>query len=173
MGEDGAPAGAGRRRLARPGRRAGGSSPWLTAGAPVAISLLSLLLSVYTIVEANREPEVWLSAPPGGGSPQAFAWDEQGTWRYDPGSRGLTWIYLADPAPLVVGPSSPQLPTALFEGPPGWRWRAGEYRVEILAGRGEDPGALRATFAMRLSEAEVALVGADSRNWVAVRTAPA
>jgi hypothetical protein len=39
------------------------SSLWLTAGAPVAISLVSLLLSVYTIIEANRAPEIWLSAP--------------------------------------------------------------------------------------------------------------
>lgn len=48
-----------------PYRRQGdGSVPaWLTVEAPVAISLFSLLLSVYTIVVSNREPDIWLSAP--------------------------------------------------------------------------------------------------------------
>ena len=36
---------------------------WLTGVAPVAIALLSLALSVYSIVEANRRPEDWLSVP--------------------------------------------------------------------------------------------------------------
>ena len=47
----------------RPG---GGSSlaPFLlTAVAPVALSLFSVALSIYTLIEANREPEIWLSAP--------------------------------------------------------------------------------------------------------------
>jgi hypothetical protein len=162
------------------------SPAWLTAVAPVAISLLSLALSGYAIIEANREPEIWLSAPdvvrmaageqawfyvqprlvsaarndriaivsglrleltvPEGGSPVQFSWDEQGTWQYDPESRGLTWIFVADTAPLVVGPSSPQLPYCLFLGPPDWQWQAGTYQVAIIATKGQDGEALRTTF---------------------------
>ena len=210
MGTDGsAPARTPRRR----GGEAAAAPPWLTGLAPVAISLLSLLLSAYAIVEANREPAVWLSAPdvvrvaagerawfyvqprlvsvaandrpavvsglrlevagPDGGPPAEFVWDEQGTWAYDPASRGLTWIYQADAAPLVVGPSSPQLPIGLFEGPPGWAWREGTYRVAILAGRGQDRDALRAAFAVTLLAADVELITTQPRTWVEARTAPA
>lgn len=183
---------------------------WLTAGAPVAISLLSLVLSVYTIVQANRDPEIWLSAPdvvrlaagdrawfyvqprfvsaagndrvavvsglrlevrtPDGAEIE-FWWDEQGSWRYEPPFSGLTWIYIADPAPLVVGPSSPQLPTCLFVGPAGWRWQPGTYRVAIVAGRGDDPDALRTEFSMTFPESDLNPVyDPENPQWVEART---
>lgn len=186
------------------------SAFWLTAAAPVAISLLSLALSIYTIIEANREPEVWLSAPDivriASGerawfyvqprlvsaarndrmsiiselelevitqdeeSPVTFTWDEQGTWQYDPESRGLTWIFVADAAPLVVGPSSPQLPYCLFEGPEDWRWRAGRYQVTIVATRAQDAGVVRATFAMEVPAETAEFINAQPRTWIEVRT---
>ena len=198
-----------RPRRTRTIRETAASTLWLTAVAPVALSLLSLALSVYTIFESNREPEVWLSAPdvvrlaaaerawfyvqprlvsaarndrvavisglrlevtgPDGGPPASFLWDEQGTWEYDPVNRGLTWIYQADAAPLVVGPSSPQLPTGLFEGPPDWRWQAGTYEVTIVAARGQDADALQTTFAVTLPAETVKLVTTQPRTLVEVR----
>lgn len=194
------------------------SSAWLTAGAPIVISLISLALSFYSIFEATREQEIWLSAPdvvrvasgesawfyvqprlvsaarndrvavitglrleveaPDGGSPVTFTWGEQGTWEYDTESRGLTWIYQADPAPLVVGPSSPQLPICLFEGPAGWEWQPGEYQVSIVAGREQNPDALRTAFRFALPEAVVDQVTLNPRTWVglpaeAIPAAPA
>jgi hypothetical protein len=183
---------------------------WLTAAAPVAISLLSLVLSVYSIIEANRKPELWLSAPdvvriasgerawfyvqprlvsaarndrmsiisglqlevvpPDGGPPIAFIWDEQGTWQYDHESRGLTWIFLADAAPLVVGPSSPQLPYCLFEGPPDWRWQAGTYRVTIIATQEQDADPVRTTFEMTVPAETADFINAQPRTWMEVRT---
>jgi hypothetical protein len=195
-------------------RRRGGDARnvplWLTAGAPVAIALVSLVLSLYTIVEANREPEIWLTAPdvvrvaagdrawfyvqprfvsaarndrvaviadlrlevagPDGGPPVAFTWDEQGTWQYDPASQALTWIYLADPAPLVVAPSSPQLPICLFTGPAGWRRQEGTYWVTIAAGRGPGAAPLRTNFVMTLPTASADLVNAQRGTWVEART---
>ena len=211
MDADGPAAAEPRRRRER---RSGGEAPfsplWLTAIAPVGISLLSLALSLYTIVEARREPEIWLSAPdvvriasgerawfyvqprlvsaaandrvavvsglrlevvgPEGGAATTFIWDEQGTWQYDTVSRGLTWIYEADAAPLVVGPSSPQLPICLFEGPEGWTWQAGTHRVTIVASRGQDANALRADFTVALPEETVELITSQPRTWVEVRT---
>jgi hypothetical protein len=183
---------------------------WLTAGAPLAISLISLALSFYTIFEASREQEIWLSAPdvvrvasgesawfyvqprlvsaarndrvavitslrleveePGGETPVTFSWGEQGTWEYDTESRGLTWIYQADPAPLVVGPSSPQLPICLFEGPADWVWKAGDYRVTIVAGREQNPDALRTTFRVSLADSAVEHITMNPRTWVGVPT---
>jgi hypothetical protein len=182
----------------------------LTAVAPLAISLLSLGLSIFSIFEATREPEIWLSAPdvvrvatgeeawfyvqprlvsaarndrvavisglrldvapPGGGAPIAFSWDEQGTWQYDTVSRGLTWIFVADAAPLVVSPSSPQLPYCLFLGPPGWQWQAGDYRVTIVAARGQDADALQTTFSMTLPAETAEFITEQPRTWVEVRT---
>ena len=142
---------------------------------PIAVSLVSLMLSLYSIVAANREPEIDLSLPeivritqgpfdswlylqprfvstgrndrvavvselrvrlePETGEPIPFVWDEQGTWRYDPErpEDGLTWVYTADPAPLVVGPSNPALPIGLFVGPPDWPWTPGTYRIVVEA----------------------------------------
>lgn len=109
-------------------------------------------------------------AGPAGASPAAFVWDEQGTWRYDPVGRGLTWIYVADAAPLVVGPSSPQLPICLFESPPDWRWQAGEFLVTIMAELGEGAAPLRTTFAAELPAQAAELITAQPRTWVEVRT---
>jgi hypothetical protein len=183
---------------------------WLTAVAPLAISLISLGLSVFSIFEATREPEIWLSAPdvvrvasgetawfyvqprlvsaarndrvavvsglrldvstPDGGTPEAFAWDEQGTWQYDPVNRGLTWIFVADAAPLVVSPSSPQLPYCLFLGPPGWQWQAGDYLVTIVATHGRNADALRTTFKMTLPAETAEFIVEQPRTWVEIRT---
>ncbi len=185
------------------------ASFWLSAVGPLAISLISLILSVYTFVESRREPVVWLSAPdvvrvatgedawfyvqprlvsaaqndrvavirglrlevlpPDGGAPVTFAWGEQGTWQYDSQSRNLTWIYQADPAPLVVGPSSPQLPICLFEGPSGWQWQAGSYQVTIVAAREQDADALQSTFTMSLPAETVDLITEQPRTWVGIR----
>jgi hypothetical protein len=198
-------------RWRRPPRGEASDTPlWLTAVAPVALSLLSLALSVYTIFEANREPEIWLSAPdvvrvasgeqawfyvqprlvsaanndrvgivsglrlevepPEGEAFVTFAWDEQGTWQYDPESRGLTWIFVADSAPLVVGPSSPQLPYCLFLGPLDWRWQAGTYHVTIIATQGQGADTLRTTFRMTVPVETADFINSQPRTWVEVQT---
>lgn len=110
---------------------------------------------------------------PNGGEAVSFGWDEQGTWQYDTVNRELTWIYLADPAPLVVSPSSPRLPICLFEGPPGWQWQAGTYQVRILAGREQENNALQSDFTLTLPQASVDYLEAQPRTWVEARTWPA
>jgi hypothetical protein len=190
---------------------AGAVNPvWLTAVAPLAISILSLGLSVFSIFEATREPEIWLSAPdvvrvatgeaawfyvqprlvsaarndrvavvaglrlemttPDGKTPVTLVWDEQGTWQYDTVNRGLTWIFVADAAPLVVSPSSPQLPYCLFLGPPDWQWQAGDYLVTIVATSGRNAEALRTSFKMTLPAESAEFINEQPRTWVEVRT---
>lgn len=183
---------------------------WFGTLLPVVISLFSLVLSIYTIFAANREPVIWLSAPdvvrlsmgerawfyvqprlvsaasndrvgvvsglrlevtaPGEQDPAVFFWDEQGAWEYDHENRGLTWIYVADAAPLVVGPSSPQLPICLFEAPEGWVWQPGDYSATIVASRGEGQPDLRTEFAMTLSPEVAAAVTSRPRSLWEVRT---
>jgi hypothetical protein len=186
---------------------------------PVGIALLSLALSVYTIIEANREATVWLSAPvvvraavssssftlagvelaqlyvqprlvstarndrlavitnlalevtaPGGDAPIPFTWREEGNWQYNPVGPTSTYYSLADPAPLVVSPSSPQRPICMFIGPPGWQWQPGSYLVTIIAERGEDAAPLRAAFTMTLPEESVESITASPGAWVKIDT---
>lgn len=71
----------------------------------------------------------------GGGEPVALRWDEQGAWVYDSNSHELTWTFVADPAPLIVSRSSPQLPMCLFLAPADWQWQAGDYVLHLTADR--------------------------------------
>ena len=82
----------------------------------------------------------------------------------------MTWIYLADSAPLVVGPSSPQLPICLFVGPQGWTWQPGIYSVAIVAEPGQGAGPLRTTFAAVLPAETAELIASQPGTWVEVRT---
>lgn len=107
------------------------------------------------------------------GEPVSFTWDEQGFWQYDPVNHGLDWIYLADPAPLVVSPNSPQLPICLFIGPPAWSWQAGAYQVRITAGRDQDAGALQSAFTLTLPAKGVEQLNAQPGLWIEAHTSPA
>ncbi|HEU0115715.1 MAG TPA: hypothetical protein VFQ80_13605 [Thermomicrobiales bacterium] len=91
---------------------------------------------------------------------ESFHWAEQGSWTYDHASRSLTWAYVGDPAPLVVSPSAPQLPICLFAGPAGSSWKAGPYRVTIVADRAVGGAPLRASFAMTIPPDAIAAVNA-------------
>ena len=185
---------------------------WVATGGPLAVSALSLGLSVFALVEANRVPEVLLGVPAsarvaqgatdawlylqpqllstganqrvevvtdlrlqvepaGDGAPAAFRWDETGTWDYDEQNGVFNWAYVGDPAPLVVSPTSPQLPTVLFVGPEGWAWEPRSYQVTVIADRAVAGEPLRQAFALRLSEEVVAELNARrGQGFVAVRT---
>ena len=149
-------------RRTRTIRETAASTLWLTAVAPVALSLLSLALSVYTIFESNREPEVWLSAP----DVVRLAAAERAWFYVQP---RLVSAARNDRVAVISGLRSPQLPTGLFEGPPDWRWQAGTYEVTIVAARGQDADALQTTFAVTLPAETVKLVTTQPRTLVEVR----
>jgi hypothetical protein len=186
----------------------------VTGVAPVAISLVSLLLSLYTIVDANRDPSVSLTLPdivrvaqgqqdawiylqprfvgtgrnqrvavisdvrlrvePEQGEPMAFTWDEQGTWQFSTEDKSLTWIYLADPAPLVVSQSTPQLPINLYVGPEGWEWAPGTYLLVVEADQSTTDEVLRAAVRITLYPGGIERIQADrGANLIDVVTEPA
>ena len=93
---------------------------------------------------------------PEGGAPISFVWTEQGEWRNDP-LAAFPWVYyaLGESGPLVVGPSSPQMPTCVFIGPPDWLWQPGDYQVTTVARCGETAPPLRARFTMTLTTDQV------------------
>lgn len=93
-------------------------------------------------------------------NPVAFIWSEQGEWAYDLETNSLSWTYVGDPAPLVVGPASPQLPIGLFTAPTASYWEAGDYRLTIVADRAIEQAPLSESFALHVSPEIVAQLDA-------------
>lgn len=91
-------------------------------------------------------------APDQGGGPVGFRWDEQGSWSYDPGTRELTYMYVADARPLLVSPNNPQLPVGVFVGPQGWSFGAGTYRLTFVAERAIGSMQLRGDFKLTFTQ---------------------
>jgi hypothetical protein len=183
---------------------------WLTI-LPVAVALVSLILSVYSLVVARQAPDVvmtmpdrvrvvqggesaWIYLQPRfvntgdnqrneiignlaievqpvtGGTPVPFAWDEEGTWLYSTVTNQLTWQFLADPAPIVVGPNDPQFPTGLFIAPSGWLWQPGSYRITVVAARTVVNKPLRAGVEFALTQQQVDFLASGS--FLEIPTAP-
>lgn len=80
-----------------------------------------------------------------------FIWAEIGGWNYDTEQNNLTYVHLSLKRALLVSPSNPQLPVLLFQGPLGWNFNAGDYKITITAERavGKTPlqSIVTATFA--------------------------
>lgn len=65
--------------------------------------------------------------------PVSFSWAEQATFEYDQVTGELNYRWLADAAPLVVSPDRAQTPICVFNGPPGWYFEPGTYRLTLIA----------------------------------------
>jgi hypothetical protein len=112
-------------------------------------------------------------APLPDGTPVPFAWDEQGTWLDNPDTTRIDWQFLADPAPIVVGPNAPQFPIGLFIAPSSWTWQPGTYRVTVIADRTIERVPLLASLELTLTATDVEVVS-DSRGFLReVMTSPA
>jgi hypothetical protein len=109
--------------------------------------------------------------PPSGPS-VVFVWDEQGVWLYNTETRKLDWQFMADPAPMIVGPNDPQFPIGLFIAPAGWVWQPGTYRVTLIAERTIQHAPLRAGFLFMLTPTDVEVVSAPDGFLREVRTTP-
>jgi hypothetical protein len=70
-----------------------------------------------------------------GGDTRELTWLEVGEWDRSVQNAQPQYRYVSDPSPLLVTPSNPQLPIALFTTDPGWKFKAGTYRLTITAQR--------------------------------------
>jgi hypothetical protein len=111
----------------------------------------------------------------GGADPVKFFWTEQGKWQYDPDNETMrtNYVFVSDPAPIVVSPSRTQLPLGLFQAPTGWMWEPGTYRVAIVAYRAVADEPVQSTFKVDLPASIVEQ--ANNKKglvWFAVPTTP-
>ncbi len=97
----------------------------------------------------------------GPGTPATFVWREQGSWRYDPATRELSWLYTGDAAPFIVAAQSPALFTALLIGPSGWSFAPGRYRLTLIAERGVNARSLTGTVDVSLWPEAVEYINAS------------
>jgi hypothetical protein len=89
--------------------------------------------------------------PDKGGQLAEFRWDEQAQLVYDQATKQLNYVYVADAVPLLVSPRSAHVPFSVFNGPPGWHFEAGTYRVTLVAFRVVASSPLEASFTFTLS----------------------
>ncbi len=104
-----------------------------------------------------------LEVTPPAGDRATFAWTEVLRLVND-SSGGLDYEYVADAAPLVVGPRSAATPLGLFKAPSGWFFGAGTYQFKLIADRVVVAAPLTGTFSVTLSGEDIAFLdqpGAD------------
>ena len=98
-----------------------------------------------------------------------LAWDEVGTFTFDPADDSLTYEYVADAAPLLVAPDSAENPLALFQGPEGWLLTPGRYEVDVRATREVAASPLEGGFQIELTEERVAFLNeADGAQFLSI-----
>lgn len=95
--------------------------------------------------------------PVSGGEAVEFTWREIDRFVSDPlnGNR-LTYEYVSDAQPLLVSQGNPQAPVANFNGPPGWYFAPGTYRITLSAARQVNTAPLQRTMQITLSAAAIA-----------------
>jgi hypothetical protein len=104
-----------------------------------------------------------LEVTPPAGDRATFTWTEVLRLVTDPAG-GLGYEYVADAAPLVVGPRSAATPLGLFKAPSGWFFAAGTYQFKLIADRVVVAAPLTGTFSVTLSAENIAFLdqpGAD------------
>jgi hypothetical protein len=98
-----------------------------------------------------------------------LAWDEVGTFTFDPADDSLTYEYVSDAAPLLVAPDSAENPLALFQGPEGWLLTPGRYEVDVRATREVAASELEGDFQIELAEEQVAFLNeADGTRFLSI-----
>jgi hypothetical protein len=85
-------------------------------------------------VEVIRDMKLHIAAA-AGGQPAEFVWANQAELVYDRATNQLNYRYVADAVPLVVSPRSAQVPFSVFNGPKGWYFSPGVYRLRLSAQR--------------------------------------
>lgn len=104
-------------------------------------------------VEVIRD--MTLEATDATGRRTSFSWTQQLRLVSDPESGALSYEYVADAVPLLVGPRNAAAPLSLFDAPDGWYFAPGTYRFELLADRVVVSQPLIAEFDLTLDAADI------------------
>lgn len=105
-------------------------------------------------VEVIRDMKLHIAAA-AGGRPAEFVWGNQAELVYDRATNQLNYRYVADAVPLVVSPRSAQVPFSVFNGPKGWYFSPGVYRLTLSAQRVVSRRPLQETVEMTLADKDV------------------
>ncbi len=97
-------------------------------------------------------------APTAGGESVQFRWDQQLRLVSDPDGGGLSYEYVADAVPLIVGPREAAAPLSLYDAPEGWHFAPGSYSITLVADRVVTGQPLRDEFTITLSAENVAFL---------------
>jgi hypothetical protein len=87
-----------------------------------------------------------------------FDWTQQLRLVTDPQTGALSYEYVADAVPLLVGPRSAASPLSLFDAPDEWHFVPGTYQVTLLAERVVTGQPLSADFTLTLSDADIEIL---------------
>lgn len=121
---------------------------------------------VNTRVEVIRTMTLEVE-PADGGKPVEFYWDERGELVYDQAARSLNYRYTADAVPLLVSPRDAQVPFAVFNSPKGWYFKAGTYRIRLIAHRVVSERPLEGAFEITLAQKDIDfLTGSRGRSFL-------
>jgi hypothetical protein len=102
--------------------------------------------------------DMTLEVRPPTGDPTPFRWDQQLRLVNDSDGGGLSYEYVADAVPLLVGPRDAATPLSLFDGPDGWHFGPGTYTFVLSADRVVVAQPLRAQFSLTLTPENIAFL---------------
>ena len=94
--------------------------------------------------------------PASGGDPVEFSWQEIDRFVLDPLTGKLNYEYVGDSQPLLVSQGNPQTPLANFNGPQGWYFTPGTYKITLIATRQVNTSPIQRTIEVTFTASDVA-----------------
>jgi hypothetical protein len=107
-------------------------------------------------VEVIRDMVLEVTSP--AGERTSFSWDQELRLETDPETGALTYEYVADAVPILVGPRDAASPLSLFDAPNGWFFAPGSYTFVLAADRVVVGQPLSAQFSLTLTPENVAFL---------------
>ena len=100
-----------------------------------------------------------------GGDPIQLEWVAQGKWEYDASFDSLQYVPGADAAPMLVSPTTPQVPVAVFRNVEATEWgvQPGDYRLILTATREVVPQPLERAVLFTVTQEQADEIASRSR----------
>ena len=95
--------------------------------------------------------------PASGGDPVEFSWQEIDRFVLDPLTGKLNYEYVGDAQPLLVSQGNPQAPLANFNGPQGWYFASGAYKITLIAARQVSSAPIQRTIEVTFTASDIAV----------------